>query len=189
MNLILRQFKSPAGGLDFPKLFDIPRTERITALAERDFSQINMVIIASLTLAFENLNLKRGLNEIQILNLSEAIIDSAMEDNLALEDLLLFLQAFVRGKYPMSYESLDIPKFMKALDIYREERWQSGISIRDERIAQWQGLGPSTRTIEKDELSEHLSNITGRMSEMKKALSESKHENNILKQSEKFYGK
>jgi len=73
-------------------VFSIPKSERIEALAEVDFSKINSVIIVALTMAFENLNLKRGMNEIQVLNLSEAIIESAAEDDLSLEDLLLFLQ-------------------------------------------------------------------------------------------------
>lgn len=185
---ILRQYKLSKGGIDFPKIFNIPVAQRITALAEQDFTRINMLIVAALTMALENMNLKRGLNEIQILNLSEAIIDSAHEDNLTFEDLMLFLQQFVRGKYPMSYESLDLPKVMKALDIYRDERWHEGIRIRDERIAQWQGLGDAGRSAKADPLSEHMSNISGRISDMKNALRDQK-ESQTMKKADEYYGK
>jgi len=183
---ILRLYKLPKGGIDFQKVFNIPKSERITALAERDFSNINGIIIVALTMAFENLNLKRGMNEIQILNLSEAIIDDAHTDNLSLEDLLLFLQLFVRGKYPMSYESMDLPKFMKAFDIYRDERHAEGIRIRDEKIMQWQGLGDANRSTKTDPLSEHMSNISGRLSDMKEALREQKI-SETMKKADKYY--
>ena len=139
-------------------------------------------------MALENINLKKPLNAIQILDLSEAVIDSSSEDNLSFEDLMLFLQGLVRAKYPISYETFDIPRFMKAFDVYREERWQEGVALRDAKISQWQGLGPSDRNITQDALSEHLANMSGRMSELKQSLRETKKENDIIKQADKFYG-
>lgn len=186
VNIILRQYKTESGGANFPKLFTIPKTERLPSLATKDFTRTNMLVIAALTMAFENFNVKRAMNELQILNLSEAIIDSASEDNLSFEDLMIFLQQFVRGRFPMSFESLDVPKFMKALDIYREDRWQQGIVIRDEKIAQWQGLGDSNRTAKPDTLSEHLSGMSGRLSEMKDALREKTTELKKLRDIDKF---
>lgn len=185
---ILRQYKGTGGVIVFEKVFDIPKSARMPALAEKDFTGTVTLVTAAVTMALENINLKRPLNAIQILDLSEAIIDSSGEDNLSFEDLMLFLQGLVRGKYPISYESLDIPRFMKAFDIYREERWQEGVKLRDDRITQWQGLGDAARSAKHDPLSEHLSNMSGRMADMKKELSEHKHENNILKQADKFYG-
>ncbi len=183
---ILKRYKTKLGAVDFPILFEIPAKDRIAALAEQNFSRMNGLIIVALTTAFENLNVKRGMNEIQILNLSEAIIDSAAEDNLSFEDLLLFLQQFVRGKFPMSYESLDLPKFMKALDMYREERWHEGIKLRDSRIAQWQGLGDSGRSTKTDSLSEHMSGLSGRIADMKDAMRERKI-GDTMKNADKYF--
>lgn len=186
---ILKQYKLPNGYPDYVKLFDIPKSERISSLAQVDFKGTNMIIVAALTMAFENLNVKRGLNELQILNLSEILIESAEEDNISLEDFMLFLSYFVRGKYPMSYESLDIPKFMKAFDLYRDERWQEGIKIRDEKVVQWKGLGDANRTSTTDALSEHMSNISGRISDMKEALREQKEMQTMKKAAEYFKDK
>lgn len=188
VNPILKQYKLQNGAVDFPKIFDIPKSERITALAEADFTRIVTLVSAAITMALENISLKKPLNAIQILDLSEAVIDSSAEDNLSFEDLMLFLQGLVRAKYPISYETFDIPRFMKAFDVYREERWQEGIKIRDAKISQWQGLGSSERSVTQDALSEHLSNMSGRMAELKQSLMETKRENEIVKQANKFYG-
>lgn len=185
MNLILRQYKEQNGTANFPALFSIPKKDRIEALAKDDFRRTSMLVIAALTMALENINLKRGLNEFQVLDLAEAIIDSAGEDNLSFEDLMLFLQFLVRGKYEMSYESMDIPKFMKLLDQYRDERWKEGIKIRDEKIAQYQSLGPSVRSAHKDELADKFNNIAGKMYDLKASLRDANHENNILRQIDK----
>lgn len=174
--------------MDFPKVFDIPKSERITALAEVDFTRIVTLVSAAITMALENINLKKPLNAIQILDLSEAVIDSSAEDNLSFEDLMLFLQGLVRAKYPISYETFDIPRFMKAFDVYREERWQEGVALRDAKIAQWQGLGDAARSAKEDPLSTHMSNMSGRLSEMKSNLVEAKRENEVLRKADKFYG-
>lgn len=189
VNPILKQFKLSNGAVDFPKVFDIPKSERITALAETDFTRIVTLVSAAITMALESINLKKPLNAIQILDLSEAVIDSSAEDNLSFEDLMLFLQGLVRAKYPISYETFDIPRFMKAFDVYREERWQEGVALRDAKISQWQGLGPSDRNVTQDALSEHLANMSGRMAELKQSLRETKKENDIIKQADRFYDK
>jgi hypothetical protein len=141
MNQILRQYKVQGGAPNFPALFNIPRSERIAALAEREPIKTNAIVSGALTMAFENINLKRGFKEEQVLELADAIIDSAGEDNLSLEDLVLFLQYLVRGKYEMSYESLDVPKFMRMFNKYRDERWAEGVRIRDEKHDEYKSLG------------------------------------------------
>jgi hypothetical protein len=141
MNQILRQYKVQGGAPNFPALFNIPRSERIAALAEREPVKTNAIVSGALTMAFENINLKRGFKEEQVLELADAIIDSAGEDNLSLEDLVLFLQYLVRGKYEMSYESLDVPKFMRMFNKYRDERWAEGVRIRDEKHDEYKSLG------------------------------------------------
>lgn len=170
MNLILRQYKLPSGQVDFPAIFNIPSSQRIPVLAKTDFGKINMLIIGALTMAFEAMNLKRGMNEIQILDLSEAIIDSSEEDNLSLEDLMLFLQNLVRGKYEMSYESMDIPKFMKLFDIYREQRRLSIMELRENEHLQFKGMGDNQRTCSENPLSEALGRFGNTITELKNSI-------------------
>lgn len=185
VNPILKQYKNEFGAINYPKLFDIPKSERIAELAVKDFSRIVTLVSAAVTMALESINLKKPMNAIQILDLSEAIIDSANEDNLSFEDLMLFLQGLVRGKYPVS-DTMDLPRFMKSLDVYRDERWQEAVKIRDEKISQWQSLGDAGRSAKRDPLSEHMSKISGRIEEMKEALSEKK-QSETMKKADKFF--
>lgn len=177
----------PDGSANFPVLFNIPSKDRIASLARQDFTRINMLIIGALTMAFESMNLKRGMNEVQILDLSEAIIDSAEEDNLSLEDIVLFLQHLVRGKYEMSYESMDLPKFMKLFDHYRDERWKEGIRLRNDRHEQYKCMGDTGRTSQNNELAERFGSMCDRMHDLKAAMREIKKENEVLRKADKFF--
>ena len=120
INLILRNYKNENGSVCFPALFAL--TYRIPEMAKRDYIQTAVLISTALTLAFESMNLARPMNGSQITDLAETILDSSHEDNLSLEDVMLFLQKLIRGDYGKMYESMDIPKFMDFFEIYREER-------------------------------------------------------------------
>lgn len=181
VSTILREYKTPQGVIKFDKVLAIPITERIPALAKEDFSNLVGIITAALTLAFEGMNLKRGMNAIQTLDLAEAVIDTAGEDNLAMEDLMLFLQKLVRGEYGAMYESMDIPKFMTAFEEYRETRWQQLNNIRYEQAAQYKGMGDTERSNQTDELSEHFAKMADTMSRMSSELKATRKENIELK--------
>jgi len=127
-------------GANFVALLSIPSSDRLPAMAEHDFKGTDMIITVALTMAMENMNLARPMSSNQLMNLSAAIIDTAAEDNLALEDLMIFLQKLVRGHYGSNYESMDIPKFMSKFEEYRQERHQSMIRIREEQHAQHKAL-------------------------------------------------
>jgi hypothetical protein len=185
---ILKQYKAPNGEPNYPILFDIPRDQRIAALADRDYERINLLIVGALTMALENMNVKRGLNAIQILNLSELIIETAEEgDSLSFEDLMLFLQKMVKGEYEMSYESMDLPKFMKLLRQYRDERWNVGRNMVLDLQQQYKCMGDPGKTYQKNDLAERFGEMAGKLSELKSSLREKTHENNVLNQANKFY--
>lgn len=181
VSTILRDYKTPQGVVKFDKVLSIPINERIPELAKKDFTNIIGIITAALTLAFEGMNLSRGMNPIQTLDLAEAVIDTAGEDNLAMEDLMLFLQKLVRGEYGAMYESMDIPKFMTAFEKYREERWQQLNNIRDEQATQHKVMGDTGKTNQVDELSEHFSKMADSMSRMSSELKATRKENIELK--------
>lgn len=180
VNLILRQYKDEYGLVKFENVLSIPRSERIPELAKRDFKRILMLTIGAITMAIKSLNQKNGLNEIQILDLSEAIIDTANEDNLAFEDLMLFLQKLVRGEYEIG-ETMNIPKFLKVFEIYRENRWQELNRIRNEIHTQHKVCGDIGKSTVKDELSEHFASFGSRINEMKNQIQNLKEQNNSLK--------
>lgn len=181
INLALREYKGNGGVVKYDNVLSIPSDNRIVKLAEKDYSNTLMAISAALHLAFEGMNLKRGMTADQEIDLAEAIIDTSAEDYLALEDLLLFLQKLVRGEYGVLYESMDIPKFMDKFEIYRQERHENLIRIREERQIQFKKTGDTGRSNVETELGQHFSGMAEKISVMSSELKHLRKENNNLK--------
>lgn len=140
VNNAIQEFKLPTGDTNFRAILSIPTGERIPAMAAHDPMGMDMIVTAGLTMALEGMNLSRPMNEAQVMDLSITIIDTAGEDNLALEDLMIFLQKLVRGHYGSNYESMDIPKFMSKFEEYRQERHEALMRMREEQHAQHKAL-------------------------------------------------
>ncbi len=62
------------------------------------------------------------MNTEQIYDLSLALIETAEEDNLAIEDIMLFLDGLPKFKYGKVYDRMDMPTFFEMLEVYREQR-------------------------------------------------------------------
>jgi len=178
----LRAFKGQQGELNYPAIFSIPSEQRLAKMAENDFPGTLAIVTAGVTLAMESLNLKFPMNALQIVDLSEAIIDTAGEDNLSLEDLMLFLQNLTRGKYNPLYESMDVPKFMGKFEIYREERHQAMVQYRENKHLEYKALGDPSRTTTPEtafeqHLSEYATKLQKKTDEIKELRAEKRRNN------------
>lgn len=163
---ILRQYKTNTGAANYPALFSVPTEQRLAKMAENDYGEAITIVTAGITMAMENLNLKTPMTPIQIVDLADAILDSSVEDNLALEDLVLFLQNLARGKYNPLYESMDVPKFMEKFDIYRQERYEAVLEYRENKHLEYKGLGDPTRSTKPETaFDEHLQSYTNKLQE------------------------
>lgn len=164
VNLCLREYKLQNGSPNFIALFDVPNASRIRDLAKVNYEDTSDLVVAALTLAMENMNLKRGLSAGQINDLAEEIIDTSNDDNLAMEDLILFLQALTRGKYGELYESMDIIKFMGLFEKYRDERWQEWVRFKESEHTQFKTMGdPGRDKLKGTALDEHLAAYTQKL--------------------------
>jgi hypothetical protein len=143
IGLELKKYKLPNNAVNYPALFDIPKEQRITAMAQRDLGGTIKILTVAITLALETMNLKRGMNAFQILDLAEAIVDEADSDSLSIPDVMLFFQKLTRGEYPEMYEGIDQAKILDRFGKYRDERWQAGIDLRDARHQEYKDLGDS----------------------------------------------
>lgn len=171
LQVVLRDFKTQGGSVNYPAIFSIPSEQRLAKMAENDFAGTLSLVTVGVTLALEQLNLKFPMNALQILDLSEAILDTSGEDNLSLEDLMLFLQQLTRGKYSPLYESMDVPKFMEKFELYREERHRAMVQLRENKHLEFKALGDPTRSIKPETaFEEHLSQFTTKLSHMKDEL-------------------
>lgn len=160
-------FKNNFGGINFDAIFDIPRSERLPELAKSSPKEIATAITISLGVAFESMNLARPMSVNQILDLADTIIDSSIEDRLSLEDVLLFLQGLVRGKYGKLYDSIDIPKFMELFEVYRQERHKEFLNIREEQHSNFKAMGDNTRNSKIDKMSSSMDKFIGSVGYLK----------------------
>lgn len=142
------------GVVAFKKILSIPSSERIPSLAKNEQTRYELLIAitASLKSAFSNMNLKMGMNEDQVIELAECIIDQSEEDNLALEDVLIFLQKMLLGdtisddkKEGRIFDRMDIPKFFEIFETYRQSRHEEILAIRDEENIQFKVMGRDDR--------------------------------------------
>lgn len=169
MNMCLKKYKQDNGYPNFGELFKIPSKDRIGEMAKTDMRGAVISVAVILTLTNEALNLSRGMNAVQIVDLAEAIVDDAdTDDKISMEDLMIFCQRLVRGHYGTFYESMDSAKFMTFFNKYRDERWEEGIRLRDEKHEEYKKLGDSNdynRNYVRDaspfgQYMEHLRNKT-----------------------------
>ena len=147
INKALEPFKDGAG-YNYPEILSIP--ERLPEMAKNAYNDTLGLITVALTKSFQAMNLVRPMNADQIVELAETILDSSNEDRLALEDVILFLQGLIRGKYGALYESMDIPKFMEKFEVYREARHQALVRIKEERHSNYVSAGDATRWSKED---------------------------------------
>lgn len=142
VNKHLAKFKQ-LGVVAFDKVLAINSNERLPAMikTEEGREEVQIALTAAIKSAFGNFNLRVGLNEDQMIDLAEAIMDQSHEDNLAMEDVLLFLHRLVVGQAGKIYDRMDIPTFFELFEGYRQERHEKILQIRDEEHAQYKTLG------------------------------------------------
>jgi hypothetical protein len=125
----------------------VPVAERLPALKEMyGAEKIAAVLSVQITRTLNNFNLRVGMNSEQITDLAYAIIDEAEQDQLAIQDILLFLDGMVKFKYGKVYDRMDMPTFFEMLEKYREERHLAFMNGKDEAHAQFKAMGDSNRT-------------------------------------------
>ena len=125
----------------------VPISERLPALTKTYGAQkISGILSIAITKALNNFNLRVGMNPEQIMQLAYSLIDEAEQDQLAIQDILLFLDGMVKYKYGKVYDRMDMPTFFEMLEKYREERHQAYMNGKDEAHAQFKAMGDSNRT-------------------------------------------
>lgn len=125
---------------------NIPKEQRLPQIAKMyGTDKIATVLGKQITKTLLNFNLRVGMNSEQIYDLSLALIETAEEDNLAVEDIMLFLDGLPKFKYGKVYDRMDMPTFFEMLEVYREQRHQAFVNAREEQHAQFKSMGDSNR--------------------------------------------
>ncbi len=128
---------------------EIPFEDRMPQLVKKSGRySIAVLLNVLLTTCFEKMNLRLSMNASQIVELAEQIIDSSEEDQLALEDIMLFLQQLIKGETGKIYDRMDIPTFFEMFEKYREKRHQDYVSAKDEYSTQCKTMPINTRLVD-----------------------------------------
>ncbi len=137
---LLKTYLWQDGTTNYLQLASVPSSERITVLAKENRKEVHQVISAQIEYCMKFFNLPNGLNLEQIFLLADTIIDDAESDNLALQDVFIFLQKLSQGKIGKVYNKLDIPTFMELFEIHRQERHDEIMKFREEEHSQHKAI-------------------------------------------------
>ena len=139
---------------------NIPKDQRLPQIAKiYGNDKIATVLGKQITRTLLNFNLRVGMNTEQIYDLSLALIETAEEDNLAIEDIMLFLDGLPKFKYGKVYDRMDMPTFFEMLEQYRNERHQEYMRFKDEQNSQYKAFGDSNRMstdLDKDSMRDAM---------------------------------
>lgn len=138
-----------AGAPQFPLLLQTPLQDRIPGLAAKyGNKRIHALIVILVTNFCNGLNLIRPMTESQIVSCSFELMNTASEDQLSVEDLAVFFQGAITGKYGRILDRMDQQILFELLENYRQERHISYSNYQEERHAQLKSLGPIDRECE-----------------------------------------
>lgn len=124
----------------------VPVSERLPALAKiYGPEKISAVLNLAITNVLNNFNLRVGMNADQIAELSYSLIEESEQDQLALQDIMLFLDGLPKFKYGKVYDRMDMPTFFEMLEVYREQRHKAFVNAKEEQHSQFKSMGDSNR--------------------------------------------
>ena len=127
----------------------IPVKDRLPGLVNSyGLDKVSAILSKAITRSLANLNLRVGMNSDQVVDLSLSLIESAEEDQLAFEDIMLFLDGMIKGKYGKIYDRMDMPTFFELLEVYRDQRHKVYMGKKYEQESQFKTYGDTNRLSE-----------------------------------------
>jgi hypothetical protein len=149
INQALTAFREK-GIVSYEKTLAIPMEQRIPVLAQspEGRQKVSIALAASMLSAFQHID-KAKMSAATIKEIAEGIIDSSHEDQLSIEDILLFLKDLLMGKYGKISSGLDMPAFFEIFERYRDERYKTLRKIRWEEHLTYKSLGDSNRAFDE----------------------------------------
>jgi hypothetical protein len=156
------RWKEKGEALPMKVIENIPVKDRLPGLVQTyGMDKVSAILAKAISNTLSNFNLRVGMNADQVLELSLQLIDAANEDQLAFEDIMLFLDGMIKSKYGKVYDRMDIPTFFEMLEVYREQRHQQYMQFKEEQDAQYKSFGDTNRMsseVEKDQMREAMMN-------------------------------
>jgi hypothetical protein len=146
-SLALQQY-STANGANFEALLSIPLSERIPALiSEYGLKRMHRLIKLILNEFCHSIALPKSkkLTETKIAAVACDLILVADEDQLSMEDLIVFFELAKNSKYGKFKSLLTHFSIMEKLEQFRQERYETYVRIKEQKEAEVRLLGPTER--------------------------------------------
>lgn len=135
------------GIIKFENLLSIPFKDRLPGLVkEYGIKTIHGIIIIMLTDFCNYYNVIRPMTAEQIVDCAYEMINSSGEDYLSIEDFTIFFQVAKNGKYGKIYDRLDQQTIFDLLEVYRQERHEKYIAIKEEKESNYKAMGDKFRS-------------------------------------------
>lgn len=141
------------GRPNYPQLFSVPRDQRLPAMMEENLAVTLTVVSTAIGLYLGS----SGIGQDLAVDIAEAVLGDCAEDNLTLQDVVIFVKAAAAGKYGAFLRNVPTPQdFMKMFEMYRQERYEAILNIRDEQNTQAKAQGPTERESDDREAVKQL---------------------------------
>lgn len=145
--------------INYQKLLSIPLENRIPALIEefgiKRMHSLITVMIKEFCHAIK-LPTSRKLNETGSRACACDLMLTAEEDQLSLEDLVLFFERAKEGKYGAFKHVLTHFSIMQKLELYRDERHRTYFAMKEKKEAELKMIGPALHTTKEPTQIGHL---------------------------------
>lgn len=137
------------GVVDHRKTLTISDKDRIPALIKQPEGRLRVSVALSSSIASAFGHIKNAkMSAEQIVELAEGIIDTSHEDQLSIEDVLLFLKDMLMGRYGKMSTGMDMPTFFEYFEEYRDERYKELKRARWEEHLTYKSMGDSNRSFD-----------------------------------------
>jgi hypothetical protein len=131
INAAVQPFRE-VGMVRFDRVFAVPGKLRLPAMLvyNEEKTYLSLTNVISVMLAEE------GVNDMLAVRIAGAILNSAGEDNLSIQDVVLFLQDLKQGKYDKFFGAVTVIQFMEKFEQYRQARYEAIKNYRNEENVQ-----------------------------------------------------
>jgi hypothetical protein len=150
-NLVVQQYEKD-GEVRFDLLWNIVSTDRILSLSEEYGNRRMYKLITMLLKEFcisVPLPKSKKLNDTRINVCACDLMISAKEEELSMEDLILFFERTKAGKYGAIKKYLTHQVIKEKLDMYLEERRKAFSNFSQHKHSELKALGPIERICEE----------------------------------------
>ena len=157
-NLALQQYVKD-NNPEFALLLSIPLPERIPGLlGEYGLKRMHKLIKLLLQEFCYSIALPKSkkLTETKISVCACDLIIVAEEDQLSLEDLIVFFELAKGGNYGKFKGMLTHYNIMQKLEVFRQERYETYVRLKEEKEREQKSLGPAERTSPEPTAIKHL---------------------------------